>query len=117
MASAQAARFYTPQQTLSPSGFTNYTLDLSTSQTFYISTTTNVYISTLTGGIPSQYFSLWVLQDAIGNRNVTWNTNQFKFPYGVQPTSTTNAAAYDLYEGRVMPSGTNAVISLQNWVR
>lgn len=83
------------------SGLTNVFVDCSADQTFTLLLTNNVFLipTNCTGKFAC--YTLNTLQDAVGNRTVTWQTNQSvsyaRFSGGIPYSATTNANAQDVW--------------------
>lgn len=79
----------------SPAFGTPLTLDLTTSNTFTITATSNFTVSAPTGAVAGGTYVVRIVQDATGNRVVTWPVS-FKWPGGSVPALSTAANAIDL---------------------
>jgi hypothetical protein len=79
----------------SPAFGTPLTLDLATSNTFTITATSNFTVAAPTGPVAGGTYVVRIVQDATGNRVVTW-PGTFKWPGASVPALSTAANAIDL---------------------
>jgi hypothetical protein len=101
-----AQGYLTTQQTLAYASGTNVTVDASKSLHFVSLTNTSYFAQPSSLAVGSS-FTVILKQDGTGGRAVTFNTNYWKFPGGVQPSITTNANAYSVLSCIADPYGTN----------
>jgi len=101
-----AASYGSAQQTLTYSTGTNITVDASKALHF-VSLTNTTYFAQPTGLAVGASFTVHLMQDSTGVRAVTFNTNYWRFPGGLQPTITTNANSYSVLSCVACPFGTN----------
>jgi len=101
-----AQGYLTTQQTLAYASGTNVTVDASKSLHFVTLTNTSYFAQPSSLAVGSS-FTVILKQDSTGGRAVTFNTNYWKFPGGVQPSITTNANAYSVLSCIADPYGTN----------
>ncbi len=101
-----AQGYLTTQQTLAYASGTNVTVDASKSLHFVTLTNTSYFAQPSSLAVGSS-FTVILKQDGTGGRAVTFDTNYWKFPGGVQPSITTNANAYSVLSCIADPYGTN----------
>jgi len=93
---------YFTEATLTYAGTQNW--DVSVAQVAKVTLTGNVTFAAPTNQVAGAFYSLAVIQDAVGSRTGTWNA-VFKFTNGTAPTLSTTANARDYFTFR--SDGTN----------